>query len=77
VIKLHLICCCHRCCHSPDHYSSLGPLAPKPTTYKLIGMLGAIISYMSIILLGYTAVGISGPACVFRALRIVAPGIWT
>lgn len=45
---------------SPGHYSSLGPLAPKPSTYKLIGMLGAIISYMSIILLGYTAVGVSG-----------------
>ncbi|KAF6255255.1 transmembrane amino acid transporter protein-domain-containing protein [Scenedesmus sp. NREL 46B-D3] len=45
---------------SPGHYSALGPFAPKPTTYKLIGMLGAIISYMSIILLGYTAVGISG-----------------
>jgi hypothetical protein len=54
-------CCCCCCCScSPGHYSLLGPLAPKPTTYKLIGMLGAIISYMSIILLGYTAVGVSG-----------------
>eukprot|EP00878_Enallax_costatus_P031957 GHUV01035035.1.p1 GENE.GHUV01035035.1~~GHUV01035035.1.p1 ORF type:complete len:465 (+),score=99.11 GHUV01035035.1:975-2369(+) len=45
---------------SPVAYHSMGPLAPKPYTYKLIGMLGAIITYMTIILLGYTAVGITG-----------------
>ncbi|KAI8469768.1 MAG: transmembrane amino acid transporter protein-domain-containing protein [Monoraphidium minutum] len=45
---------------SPDEYSSLGPLAPKPSTYKLIGMLGAIISYMVIIFLGYASVGFTG-----------------
>eukprot|EP00879_Flechtneria_rotunda_P015774 GHRR01016496.1.p1 GENE.GHRR01016496.1~~GHRR01016496.1.p1 ORF type:complete len:334 (+),score=80.43 GHRR01016496.1:326-1327(+) len=44
----------------PERYQLLGPLAPKPYTYKLIGMLGAIISAMTIILLGYMSVGIAG-----------------
>ena len=52
-------CTCFITC-SPVAYQSLGPLAPKPYTYNLIGMLGAIIMYMTIILLGYTAVGITG-----------------
>ncbi|KIY99600.1 AAAP family transporter: amino acid [Monoraphidium neglectum] len=45
---------------SPREYYDLGRLAPKPSTYKLIGMLGAIIVYMLIIFLGYSSVGISG-----------------
>lgn len=69
----HYICSCTAVLahgFSPIAYQSLGPLAPKPYTYKLIGMLGAIITYMTIILLGYTAVGITGgsadgqPGCV-------------
>uniref|UniRef100_A0A383V4T9 Amino acid transporter transmembrane domain-containing protein n=1 Tax=Tetradesmus obliquus TaxID=3088 RepID=A0A383V4T9_TETOB len=44
----------------PTEYHTLGPLAPKPYTYKLIGMLGAILSAQSIILVGYMAVGVAG-----------------
>eukprot|EP00878_Enallax_costatus_P040063 GHUV01046040.1.p1 GENE.GHUV01046040.1~~GHUV01046040.1.p1 ORF type:complete len:290 (+),score=37.00 GHUV01046040.1:273-1142(+) len=54
---------------SPVAYHSMGPLAPKPYTYKLIGMLGAIITYMTIILLGYTAVGITGRTACRRLIR--------
>lgn len=46
--------------HSPRDFHSLGPLAPKPYTYKLIGMLGAILSASTIILVGYMAVGVAG-----------------
>eukprot|EP00878_Enallax_costatus_P011109 GHUV01011602.1.p1 GENE.GHUV01011602.1~~GHUV01011602.1.p1 ORF type:complete len:461 (+),score=81.03 GHUV01011602.1:314-1696(+) len=45
---------------SPTDYRTLGPLAPKPYTYKLIGMLGAIISAASVILIGYMSVGVAG-----------------
>jgi hypothetical protein len=46
--------------HSPSHYQALGPLAPKPSTHKLIGMLGAIICAASIIFVGYMSVGVAG-----------------
>jgi len=46
--------------HRPDEFQTLGPLAPKPYTFKLIGMLGAILSAMSVILTGYIAVGVAG-----------------
>eukprot|EP00775_Hariotina_reticulata_P008954 gene8954-9130_t len=45
---------------TPDEFHTLGPLAPKPYTFKLIGMLGAILSAMSIILTGYISVGVAG-----------------
>lgn len=45
---------------SPTHYESLHPLAPKPKTYKLIGMLGAVICAYTLICTGYVAVGIGG-----------------
>ncbi|KAF6257139.1 transmembrane amino acid transporter protein-domain-containing protein [Scenedesmus sp. NREL 46B-D3] len=44
----------------PTDYHTLGPLVPKPYTYKLIGMLGAILSAQGIILVGYMAVGVAG-----------------
>lgn len=45
---------------SPTEYHALGPLAPKPYTHKLIGMLGAIICAASIIFVGYMSVGVAG-----------------
>jgi hypothetical protein len=49
------------------HYHTLGPLAPKPYTHKLIGMLGAIICAASIIFSGYMSVGLAGECvCVCR-----------
>lgn len=47
-------------CCSPNEYHSLGPLAPKPYTHKLIGMLGAIICAAAIIFVGYMSVGVAG-----------------
>lgn len=44
----------------PEDYHALGSLAPKPYTFKLIGMLGVVISAMSIILVGYSCVGVAG-----------------
>jgi hypothetical protein len=42
--------CCPRCCDcSPRSYEDLHDLAPRPRTYKLIGMIGVIIGAMSII----------------------------
>jgi hypothetical protein len=46
--------------HRPTEYHSLGPLAPKPHTHKLIGMLGAIICAATIIFIGYMSVGVTG-----------------
>ncbi|KAF8059975.1 slc38a7 [Scenedesmus sp. PABB004] len=45
---------------SPSAFQGLGRLAPKPRTYKLIGMLGAILSAQAVIFVGYMAVGIAG-----------------
>lgn len=47
-------------CPRPTEYHSLGPLAPKPYTHKLIGMLGAIICAATIIFIGYMSVGVAG-----------------
>ena len=52
----------HTAACSPTQYHSLGPLAPKPYTHKLIGMLGAIICAASIIFVGYMSVGVAGEA---------------
>lgn len=50
-------------CCSPTEYHSLGPLAPKPYTHKLIGMLGAILCAATIIFVGYMSVGVAGGWC--------------
>ena len=47
---------------SPMNYSALPTIAPRPYTYKLIGMLGIIIVSMSLIATGYIAVGTAGYA---------------
>lgn len=45
---------------SPKQYATLSSLAPRPYTYKLIGMLGVIIVSMSLIAAGYIGVGAAG-----------------
>eukprot|EP00877_Chromochloris_zofingiensis_P003558 jgi/Chrzof1/13202/Cz07g24080.t1 len=45
---------------SPARYQNMSSLAPKPYTYKLIGMLGVILSAMAIIFAGYMSVGCAG-----------------
>ncbi|GBF99905.1 hypothetical protein Rsub_12813 [Raphidocelis subcapitata] len=47
---------------SPMQYASLRPLAPRPRTHKLIGMLGVILVAMTLIAAGYIVVGAAGYA---------------
>lgn len=47
---------------SPTQYASLHRLAPRPYTYKLIGMLGIILVSMTLIASGYIVVGAAGYA---------------
>ncbi|KAI8476075.1 MAG: AAAP aminoacid transporter 5 [Monoraphidium minutum] len=52
---------------SPTSYASLpNRFAPRPSTYKLIGMIGIIIVSMCLLAAGYTVVGAAGYAA-FRA----------
>lgn len=63
---LHMCMCC-----SPTEYHSLGPLAPKPYTHKLIGMLGAIMTAAAIIFTGYMSVGVAGEAAATKGQQLL------
>lgn len=47
--------------HRPDHFAAMeATLAPRPRTRKMIGMMSVIIAAITLIILGYLAVGFSG-----------------